>query len=317
MMFANRISSSTSCSIWPPETSPPTSSRDVLRHRFQSCNTSVSGFGVEIYLSRARSRRQTPGWGRLPFADGVIDLAGLIIDHIGQPHPWAGPVFVGPWRSRWQGDHLMLARREDEGDVTVRRRGAAWAGCVAPLRRHRGQPTYGDEEGRRKLDRPDPPAREAEPAVDSVLEEVVTEDAVCRHAALGMANDPERGDVVLPIPVEHIVHNIAQMGVIRRSRPVPHGRLGGRRWRGDNQAILLFVLESREVGALPCADRTAPVQAQEEHHLVAGLKIVWIVKIELATGLFVHCADAAHACFPRHTDLSRDFRLTLRFQLAL
>ena len=41
LMFANRISSSTSCSIWPPETSPPSSSRDVLRHRFQSCNTSV------------------------------------------------------------------------------------------------------------------------------------------------------------------------------------------------------------------------------------------------------------------------------------
>ena len=41
LMFANRISSSTSCSIWPPETSPPSSSRDVLRHRFQSCNTSA------------------------------------------------------------------------------------------------------------------------------------------------------------------------------------------------------------------------------------------------------------------------------------
>ena len=39
-MFANRISSSTSCSIWLPETSPPTSARGVLRHRFQSCNTS-------------------------------------------------------------------------------------------------------------------------------------------------------------------------------------------------------------------------------------------------------------------------------------
>src|SRR5262244_3574793 len=39
-MFANRISSSTGCSIWLPETSPPSSSRGVLRHRFQSCNTS-------------------------------------------------------------------------------------------------------------------------------------------------------------------------------------------------------------------------------------------------------------------------------------
>src|ERR1035437_2955186 len=39
-MFANRISSSTSCSICLPETSPPSSSQGVLRHRFQSCNTS-------------------------------------------------------------------------------------------------------------------------------------------------------------------------------------------------------------------------------------------------------------------------------------
>src|ERR1017187_7384050 len=42
MIFANRISSSTSCSIWPPETSPPSSSRGVLRHRFESCNTSLN-----------------------------------------------------------------------------------------------------------------------------------------------------------------------------------------------------------------------------------------------------------------------------------
>jgi transposase InsO family protein len=37
LMFANRISSSTSCSIWWPETSLPSSARGVLRPRFQSC----------------------------------------------------------------------------------------------------------------------------------------------------------------------------------------------------------------------------------------------------------------------------------------
>src|ERR1035437_9092871 len=40
-MFANRISSSTSCLIWLPETSPPSSARGLLRHHFQSCNTSI------------------------------------------------------------------------------------------------------------------------------------------------------------------------------------------------------------------------------------------------------------------------------------
>jgi hypothetical protein len=42
MPFANRIGSSTSCSIWLPETSPPSSSRSLRRHRFQSCNTSTA-----------------------------------------------------------------------------------------------------------------------------------------------------------------------------------------------------------------------------------------------------------------------------------
>src|ERR1019366_2758348 len=41
LMFANRISSSTSCSIWLPETSPPSSARGLLRDHFQSCNTSL------------------------------------------------------------------------------------------------------------------------------------------------------------------------------------------------------------------------------------------------------------------------------------
>ena len=41
MMFANRIGSSTSCSIWLPETSPPSSARGLLGHHFQSCNTSL------------------------------------------------------------------------------------------------------------------------------------------------------------------------------------------------------------------------------------------------------------------------------------
>jgi hypothetical protein len=40
MTSVNRIDSSTSCSIWLPETSPPNSSRGVPRHCFQSCNTS-------------------------------------------------------------------------------------------------------------------------------------------------------------------------------------------------------------------------------------------------------------------------------------
>ena len=59
-MFANRISSSTSCSICLPETSPPSSSRGVLRRRFQTCNTSAMKGRLEclrpLYVGNEISR---------------------------------------------------------------------------------------------------------------------------------------------------------------------------------------------------------------------------------------------------------------------
>jgi hypothetical protein len=48
MMFANRISSSTSGSIWLPETSRPTSARGS-RPRFQSCNTPPEVFEAQKF----------------------------------------------------------------------------------------------------------------------------------------------------------------------------------------------------------------------------------------------------------------------------
>jgi hypothetical protein len=52
-MFANRISSSTGCSIWPPETAPPSFPQNLLSRRFQSCNTSVQT--RQRSFSRARN----------------------------------------------------------------------------------------------------------------------------------------------------------------------------------------------------------------------------------------------------------------------
>jgi transposase-like protein len=46
MMSANRIGSSTGCSIWLPETSPPFFIRASSHHRFQSCNTSVKNHSL-------------------------------------------------------------------------------------------------------------------------------------------------------------------------------------------------------------------------------------------------------------------------------
>jgi hypothetical protein len=43
MMFANRITPLTGCSIWLPETAPPACSPWQAPSQFQSCNTSVQG----------------------------------------------------------------------------------------------------------------------------------------------------------------------------------------------------------------------------------------------------------------------------------
>jgi hypothetical protein len=63
-MFANRISSSTTCSICLPETSPPSSARAVLRHHFQSCNTSEGAPRVtwKHYGAAYRRRREFNDW---------------------------------------------------------------------------------------------------------------------------------------------------------------------------------------------------------------------------------------------------------------
>src|ERR1035437_8780007 len=80
MIFANRISSSTSCSIWPPETSPPSSSRDVLRHRFQSCNTSgrCLGFPGADYAYRRRSNNSFAMVGSVASAPDRSSAAGAL-----------------------------------------------------------------------------------------------------------------------------------------------------------------------------------------------------------------------------------------------
>ena len=73
-----------------------------------------------------------------------------------------------------------------------------------------------------------------------------------------------------PVAVEHVVDDIAQMVVVRLADPAPRGLLGGRGGRRDDQAVFFFVFHGREIGALPGADRTAAVQAQEEDELLAS-----------------------------------------------
>ena len=50
-----------------------------------------------------------------------------------------------------------------------------------------------------------------------------------------------------------------------------------------------------------------PRAGSKEGQLVTRLKVIRIVKIELATGLFVHRADASHVRFSQHTDWRSSF----------
>src|SRR5262249_23020280 len=64
MMFVNRISLSTSCSICLPDTSIQSSSRGDSRRHFQSCNTSVRSEDA-VAVPQQKTRRTVPG-KRLP-----------------------------------------------------------------------------------------------------------------------------------------------------------------------------------------------------------------------------------------------------------
>ena len=76
MMFANRISSSTSCSIQLPETSPPSSTRVVLRQCFQSCNTSggYSRYGLQFSAVLLGNFASKDCGDLVGLADGAISV---------------------------------------------------------------------------------------------------------------------------------------------------------------------------------------------------------------------------------------------------
>jgi len=116
-MFSNRISSSTSSSIWLPETSPPSSSRNLLSRRFQSCNTSVRRLGKDppgicschwnIYRIRSTDWSQNPAeefrrllshgncraWSGLPGGEGEIRTPETLWDSMCGIRPEFGTLF--------------------------------------------------------------------------------------------------------------------------------------------------------------------------------------------------------------------------------
>ena len=90
MMFANKIGSSTGCSIWLPETSPPSSYRGFLPPPFSKLqhfpsvrlrNPHLASASRSMMVSASRSERESRSsfhtTSTSPFATGKIDAIGL------------------------------------------------------------------------------------------------------------------------------------------------------------------------------------------------------------------------------------------------
>jgi hypothetical protein len=86
-----------------------------------------------------------------------------------------------------------------------------------------------------------------------------------------VADEPERFDVFLSELVVHERDDVLQVLVIG-GRPDARRRIR----RGNDQPVLVLVVDDREIVPLPVAVRAATVQAQHERHLFAALFAGWL-----------------------------------------
>ena len=107
-----------------------------------------------------------------------------------------------------------------------------------------------------------------------------------------MADEPERLDVPRAEAVDDHGRDVLQVGVVGRGYPRPHTRLAGKEnrtgrggGRGHHEAVLVLVVDNREIVTLPVSDRSRAMDVEDEHHLFAGLQIAGIVEEKLAAGL--------------------------------
>src|SRR5262249_19070229 len=122
------------------------------------------------------------------------------------------------------------------------------------------------------------PARQTEPAVDPIPEEIGSNNPVRGHASLRVADEPERFDVLLSELVVHESDDVLEVLVVS-GRPNGRRRIG----RGNDQPVLVLVVDDREVVPLPVAVRATTVQAQHERDLFVALQIAWVIEKEPAT----------------------------------
>jgi hypothetical protein len=107
-----------------------------------------------------------------------------------------------------------------------------------------------------------------------------------------VAGEPEGLDVVTPHRVDDHRYHVLQIGIVLLRPPA---RRGVR--RGNDEAVLLFLLECREVAPLPGAARSAAMEAEDERHLLPCLQVARVIEQERPAGLgFGDLLGAGGAC---------------------
>src|SRR4029453_4463023 len=123
-------------------------------------------------------------------------------------------------------------------------------------------------------------AGKAQPSVDLILEKVGTHDPIGSQAALRMPNQPEPPDVLVADLVDDGVDDVLQVLVVGLG---PGPRRGVR--RGDDEAVLIFEIQHREIVALPVPPGAPAGQAQNERGLLVRLQVARVVEEIRATRL--------------------------------
>src|SRR5215510_2311412 len=235
------------------------------------------------YLRLAGRGQEPPTRAQQIQTSAVKDVAGLDVFDLPRGEPRAARIFLGPFGGLGHAllVNFALACRVDVREVGggrlpqrrhSRRHRAGSAGSCGPGCARRS--AAGGSESRAATRVPtQTTAGEAEPSVHPVLEEIRTHEPVGGHAALGMAHQPESLDVLLADLLDDEVDDVLQVLVVGVS---PHPR---RRVRsGDDQTILVHIIQQREIMALPVPVRAGAVQAQNEGDLLALLQVARIIE---------------------------------------
>src|SRR5581483_5543646 len=268
---------------------------------------------VDVDLSLARRRQQSPGRIGWVLTRAVVDIAGFRVADLFRFAPRGAGVFPGPVRSLRQPlvIHLALARLVDEREIAGRRLAQGghrrtYLGGSCRTATAAGRASRGSTGGRwssassararraetRRASRvaSQTATRQAEPAVNPLLKEVSAQEPVRGQAALRVPDQPERPDVLPANLLDDRIDDVLQVLVVV-GRPRSRRRVRC----SDHKAILVHVVHDREVVPLPVPVGAEAMKTEDEGDFLALLQVARIIEEIRAAGLHLdHGAGIYH-----------------------